>query len=46
MFMLLSVAVGGDWLRTSDEKAQLPAAFEVDYVRGGQSVIFQLRSER
>ena len=33
MYMLVNLAVGGDWPGAPDEKTQLPAAFEVDYVR-------------
>jgi len=33
MFLLVNLAVGGDWPGAPDEKTKLPAAFEVDYVR-------------
>ncbi len=33
MFLLVNLAVGGNWPGAPDEKTQLPAAFEVDYVR-------------
>ena len=33
MYMLVNLAVGGDWPGAPDEKTQFPAAFEVDYVR-------------
>jgi len=33
MYLLLNLAVGGDWPGAPDEKTAFPAAFEVDYVR-------------
>ena len=33
MYMLVNLAVGGDWPGAPDEKTPLPAAFEVDYIR-------------
>ena len=33
MYLLVNLAVGGDWPGAPDEKTQLPAAFTVDYVR-------------
>jgi beta-glucanase (GH16 family) len=33
MYMLVNLAVGGDWPGAPDEKTPLPAAFKVDYVR-------------
>jgi beta-glucanase (GH16 family) len=33
MYILVNLAVGGDWPGAPNEKTQLPAAFEVDYVR-------------
>lgn len=33
MYLLMNLAVGGDWPGAPDDKTQLPAAFEVDYVR-------------
>lgn len=33
MYMLVNLAVGGDWPGAPDENTKLPAAFEVDYVR-------------
>lgn len=33
MYLLVNLAVGGDWPGAPDEKTELPAAFEVDYVR-------------
>jgi len=38
MYMLVNLAVGGDWPGAPDEKTQFPAAFEVDYVRVYQRV--------
>jgi len=33
MYMLVNLAVGGDWPGAPDEKTQFPTALEVDYVR-------------
>lgn len=33
MYLLLNLAVGGNWPGAPDEKTHFPAAFEVDYVR-------------
>lgn len=33
MYMLVNLAVGGDWPRAPDENTHFPAVFEVDYVR-------------
>jgi beta-glucanase (GH16 family) len=33
MYMLVNLAIGGDWPGAPDEHTQMPAAFEVDYVR-------------
>jgi len=33
MYMLVNLAVGGEWPGAPDEKTQLPSVFEVDYVR-------------
>jgi len=33
MYVLVNLAVGGDWPGAPDEKTQFPGAFEVDYVR-------------
>ena len=33
MYLLVNLAVGGDWPGAPDEKTALPAALEVDYVR-------------
>jgi len=33
MYLLVNLAVGGDWPGAPDQTTQLPAAFEVDYVR-------------
>ena len=33
MYMLVNLAVGGDWPGAPDEKTRFPSAFEVDYVR-------------
>jgi beta-glucanase (GH16 family) len=33
MCVLVKLAVGGDWPGAPDETTQLPAAFEVDYLR-------------
>jgi len=33
MYMLVNLAVGGDWPGAPDQKASFPAALEVDYVR-------------
>ena len=33
MFLLVNLAVGGDWPGAPDDKTQFPAALEVDYVR-------------
>jgi beta-glucanase (GH16 family) len=33
MYMLVNLAVGGDWPGAPDEQTQFPAAFQVDYVR-------------
>jgi beta-glucanase (GH16 family) len=33
MYVLVNLAVGGDWPGSPDEKTQFPSAFEVDYVR-------------
>ena len=33
MYVLVNLAVGGDWPGPPDERTQFPAAFEVDYVR-------------
>ncbi len=33
MYILINLAVGGDWPGAPDEKTQFPAALEVDYVR-------------
>jgi beta-glucanase (GH16 family) len=33
MYMLVNLAVGGDWPGAPDGKTKLPASFDVDYVR-------------
>ena len=33
MFLLVNLAVGGDWPGAPDEKTRFPGTFEVDYVR-------------
>jgi beta-glucanase (GH16 family) len=33
MYLLVNLAVGGDWPGAPDEKTKLPASFDVDYVR-------------
>jgi beta-glucanase (GH16 family) len=33
MFLLLNLAVGGDWPGSPDDQTQFPAALEVKYVR-------------
>jgi beta-glucanase (GH16 family) len=33
MYMLVNLAVGGDWPGAPNEQTRLPAAFEVDYIR-------------
>jgi beta-glucanase (GH16 family) len=33
MYVLVNLAVGGDWPGAPDDKTQFPSAFEVDYVR-------------
>jgi beta-glucanase (GH16 family) len=38
MYVLVNLAVGGDWPGAPDEKTQLPAYFEVEYVRAYQRV--------
>lgn len=36
MYMLVNLAVGGDWPGAPDEKTKLPASFDVDYIRAYQ----------
>ncbi len=38
MYMLVNLAVGGDWPGAPDDKTAFPAALEVDYVRAYQRV--------
>ncbi|MGO9467267.1 MAG: M64 family metallopeptidase [Isosphaeraceae bacterium] len=33
MYLLLNLAVGGDWPKSPDERTAFPAFFEIDYVR-------------
>jgi beta-glucanase (GH16 family) len=41
MYLLLNLAVGGDWPGNPDAQTKFPAALEVDYVRVYQKVPFQ-----
>jgi beta-glucanase (GH16 family) len=38
MYMLVNLAVGGDWPGAPDEATNFPAALEVDYVRAYEKV--------
>ena len=38
MYLLVNLAVGGDWPGAPDDKTRFPAAYEVDYVRAYEAV--------
>lgn len=33
MYLMVNLAVGGDWPKAPDDKTPFPSAFEVDFVR-------------
>ena len=38
MYILVNLAVGGDWPKSPDDTTKFPAAFEVDYVRAYEKI--------